>query len=336
MACLLELDNDLVITVKTERILIRYIRRYLSQYSSRLRFIPLMTDIGLVIKPGSMDVDTKSLLTQLKAFVHSWDMLIEQEKKWINQNGIKLIIADIVPWVLKSAAPAGAAAILISNFTWVEIYKELLTENVWEAYLECYQKADTAFIYPFSGEIEDYFKQTIEVGLVCRKFNEENAYRIKARYDKPIVYVSVGKSVELKKGIELEELPYQFLFTEGITLKGRNTKLLPIDTLNTHDYINAADYVVSKAGWGTVAEAVCAHKPMMILKRDEIKEDRVTAHKLAELGIALPVHISELDAENLRLCLTRLDSMKENYNDLPPRYTNCADKIAVQILGYLP
>lgn len=52
-----------------------------------------------------------------------------------------------------------------------------------------------------------------------------------------------------------------------------------MDTDNTHD-IKAAEYVITKAGWGTVAEAICAQKPMLVLRRDEVAEDRVTLQKL--------------------------------------------------------
>ena len=238
--------------------------------------------------------------------------------------------------VLKSAEASGVWSVLISNFTWVEIYKELLSENVWEAYLDCYQEADAVLLYPFYGEIKDYFRETSEVGLVSRRFDEFRVRRIRMKYEKPLVYLSVGKSVSLERDIIVDGLPYQFIYTQGLRLKGKNTEMLPVDTPNTHDYIRAADYVVTKAGWGTVAETVCACKPMIILKRDGIAEDRVTTQKLCELGVALPIQYSALNAENLGLYLGNLDALKEKYINLPPIYTNCADKTAEKILAYLP
>jgi len=185
------------------------------------------------------------------------------------------------------------------------------------------------------NKLQGYFKEIKDIGLSCRNLNDLNVQRIKGKYSKPIVYMSVGRSVNLQKEIDLEGLPYQFVYTEGIKLKGKNTELLPVNTDSTHDYINAADYVITKAGWGTVAEAICARKPMLVLRRDEVVEDRVTLKKLVELGIALPISTKDLNANYLSGLLRQLETMRENYKNLSSRYYNCSDKIAEQVLEYL-
>ena len=48
----------------------------------------------------------------------------------------------------------------------------------------------------------------------------------------------------------MEGLNFQFLYTEGITLKGKNAELLPSNIDNSHDYIKAVDYVITKEGRG--------------------------------------------------------------------------------------
>lgn len=45
---------------------------------------------------------------------------------------------------------------------------------------------------------------------------------IKQQFDKPIVFVSGGRSVELEEEIDGSHLNYQFIVTEGIQLSGDN------------------------------------------------------------------------------------------------------------------
>lgn len=332
---LLEQDENLCIEIKTGSNLIDFMRQSLLRYESRIVYHLMNTDLGLILKPGTMEVDKEVLLREIKRFVSTWDVLMEQETEWLTENKIDLVVSDIVPWIFKSARLAGVTSIFISNFTWAEIYQELFEEEVYLEYLRCYQETDLALLYPLAGQINGYFNATKEVGLSCRSFNDENVKRIKGKYDYPIVYMSVGRSVELEDIIDIVGLPYQFIYTDGIKLTGRNAELLCIDTENTQDYIKAADYIITKAGWGTVAEAICVQKPMLVLRRDEVVEDRVTLRNLLNLGIALPITTEELKANGIAELLGQLKLKKANYRDLSRIYSNCSSQIAEQLLSYL-
>ena len=51
----------------------------------------------------------------------------------------------------------------------------------------------------------------------------------------------------------------------------------------------AADYVITKAGWGTVAECLLSRKPMALFARDSVLEDRTTIRLLEEQGLAVKI-----------------------------------------------
>jgi UDP-N-acetylglucosamine transferase subunit ALG13 len=187
----------------------------------------------------------------------------------------------------------------------------------------------------YSSRIEYYesFKETKEVGLGCRFFNKENVENIKSHFKKSLVYVSVGRSVDLRETTNVEELPYIFLCTEGIELEGSNVIKIPVYTNNTQDYIKATDYVITTAGWSTVAEAVCAKKPMLVIKRDQVAEDRNTLEELTRLNIALPISIVEFNAADIYRLLSEVDNKRANFDRSPERYRNCAGEIAGAILS---
>jgi UDP-N-acetylglucosamine transferase subunit ALG13 len=248
---------------------------------------------------------------------------------------VDLIISDIVPWIFKCCKNLSIKSILISNFTWVEIYKELFNNDIYISYLECYKMADEGWLYPLYGYIKDYIENPKYLGLCCREFNDENIQSIKKAHKQPIVFVSVGRSVDLKEDINIEELPYDFIYTEGVKLTGKNTYKLSIDTLNTQDYIKAADYIITKAGWGTVAEAVCAKKPMLVIERNEIAEDRKTLENLSKLGVALTIKHNEFNKDDISMLLDKVKEKASSYNNLPNIYNNSVGDIANDILKYL-
>ncbi len=126
---LLQLDKNLDIVIRTGSNLINFMRQSLNKYTSRIGYHPMNTDVGLILKPGTMEIDREALLKEVKEFISKWEHLIGQEKEWIAQNQIYLVVSDIVPWVFKSTRLSGVKSVFISNFTWVEIYKCLLQNN---------------------------------------------------------------------------------------------------------------------------------------------------------------------------------------------------------------
>lgn len=100
------------------------------------------------------------------------------------------------------------------------------------------------------------FKQAKSVSVCARAFDEKAVQQIRDRFDKPIVFVSVGRSVDLEEEIDVSHLNYQFIVTEGIQLSGDNVLYLPKEVENTQDYIKASEMVITKAGFGTVAETM--------------------------------------------------------------------------------
>lgn len=117
---------------------------------------------------------------------------------------------------------------------------------------------DKFFLYELYNEaLTTYFKGYNYVGLVCREFDKDNVAKVRENFNKTLVFISVGRSVSLEKEINVEGLPYNFIVTEGLKLKGKNVTYIPIETENTHDYIKASDYGITKAGCGTVAECLC-------------------------------------------------------------------------------
>lgn len=143
--------------------------------------------------------------------------------------------------------------------------------------------------------------------MISRKKNSEEVEKIKRQHKRPIVFISMGASAEIEGEIDVSELPYDILFTRGITFSGENAFELPIDMINTPDYIAAADYVIVKGGWSTVAEVMLENKPAGLLFRGDFSEDNETRGFLTSRDHC--VEVTEADIHDLQGILKRLDSL---------------------------
>lgn len=296
---------------------------------SRLSVIKEAMDVGLVLKPMSFELDVPILEERIKQYIESWEQRIKREVQFLTYEKPDLIVSDIVPWMFHAAKQANVTSVLISNFTWVDIYGEYLNSELVKAYQDCYELADEVFMYEMSSSnIKERFIKYDELSLCARKFDVTQIEKIQSHYNQPLVFVSVGRSVDLAEEIEVSNEPYHFIVTEGIQLVGENVTYLAKETPNTHDYLCASEFVITKAGFGTIAEALLAKKKMAVIERDRIAEDRVTVEWLVNHGLALPIQYEK--GLHLSQLLKDLEQWTPNYGAV--NLSNDANKISKRLL----
>ena len=140
--------------------------------------------IGLVLKPMSFEIAGPRLESQVWEYVQSWDERIAKEVKFLGLLQPDLIVGDIVPWVFHSANRLQIKSVLMTNFTWVEIYKEYLSLPLVKAYQDSYALANEVLMYDLSGvQMKEQFIKYDEVSLCARPFDLLAVAEIQFRYD---------------------------------------------------------------------------------------------------------------------------------------------------------
>lgn len=325
---LLRIESDLKIVVKTGIPQGEFIESNFKD-ESRIEVLKETMDIGLILKPTSFDLDVLALEAKLDDYIKSWEERIQKEVTFLNEIQPKLIVSDIVPWVFQATKQVNIKSVLISNFTWVEIYEEYLKQEIIQRYQECYDLADNVLLYDFAipAMKQNYSKYEL-VSVCAREFNLDKVAKIKSCYEMPLVFVSVGRSVDLAEEIDVSNEPYHFIVTEGIQLVGENVTYLPKEVENTQDYILASQFIITKAGFGTVSEALLAKKKIAVIERPQIAEDRETVQLLVTRNLALPITYEKgLDLHNI---LQQLEDWIPSYEEVIIR--NDSKKIAKRLL----
>lgn len=321
---ILEANKNIKVIIKTGKAQGSFIRDVIGEFEDRVIYFFEAMDVGLVLKENSLDIDKEKLTEKVLEYLNSFEERIAKEIEFLHYYNINLIISDIVPWIFKCSKKLNISSILISNFTWVEIYKEHLSEEIVKQYMECYKLADKVLFYElYMDEMKEYIDNYKEVSFCSREFDLVKADKIKSSFKRPIVYLSVGRSVNLKDELDVSSLPYDFIVTDGIRVKGKNVYYLDKETPNTQDYLLASDFVITKAGWGTVSEALLGRKKIALLSRDNVAEDRNTIKKLKDMGLAIEVNF------NLEDILKDLEQFNPNFSkyNFKNSYKEIVDKI---------
>lgn len=132
----------------------------------------------------SCKIDAFCLERRVQEYVHSWDERITKEVKFVGSLLSDLIVSDIVPWIFHAANHLQIKSILMTNFTWIEIYKEYLSLALVKAYQDSYALADEVLIYDLSGvQMKEQFIKYDDVSLCARPFDLLVVAEIQSRYD---------------------------------------------------------------------------------------------------------------------------------------------------------
>lgn len=296
--------------------------------NDRLVIINQDLEPGITLKPGTLFVDKLLLQDKVSKYVDKFTELIEGAKNIFRTYEVDKVVCDIVPWALTAAKECKIPSVLMASFSWIEIYEEHLPELLIKPFREAFSNTDKVLLYELANEpTYKRFPDGIKVGLSARPFNNEAVQAIRDKYSgNPIVFLSIGGSNNGISGdIEVDDLPYTFITTKGLKVKGDNVVYLPVETNNTQDYIAASDYCISKAGWGTIAEILLARRPMALLERPDVAEDRMSIDTLLKRNEAISIKVEDLC--DIGAVLKRMEKKKWDIRKYNNDYKNIAKHI---------
>ena len=304
---LLDRDYEVLIVTGQRQCLIAsdYLR-------NRAQTVICNTDAGLAVQPGEISIDVQTTIKKVRNHVSSWN---ERISECVDAD---VYVVDIVPWSLLGARKKGIPSILMTSFTWIEQYEPFLPHELLDCYKNAFSLADRVFYYELANpSCRKFLGDGIDVGFAAREINSDEAARIRSRFNRPVVFISLGMSNSgLAQEFSVDALPYDFIVTSTVNLTGSNVVRLSPDNPNTQDFIAASDFCICKAGWSTVAEAMIAGVPFAALNRPDVAEDTMTISMLEQRGCGIGVEIEELNhIEEIIQRLKKLNGVEKHKNN---------------------
>lgn len=297
---------------------------------SRIRFrASQKMDIGLILKEGTLLVDVKTLEKQCVQYLKELPGRAEYEANWLKKNRIFSVLMDMPLWAVQACRIADVPMLYCGNFTWTEQYREFLAERIWTAYAQEYEKIRFGLLYALHNKQMLEFLSSAELketSVTARPFDKKRISELKSGNSK-ILFAALGMSASFTRDVFVKDDDLRVYATHRVPLTGDHVARLSEEVIDTQNYIAASDGVITKAGWGTVAECILARKPMALFSRDTVLEDRTTIALLEKMNLA--IRITEDDLENISGIWEKLQNLNTSAFDL---FYNASDEIAETLI----
>lgn len=326
-------NKEAIVYIKTDFERILFFKRNLVNYENQIVYFSSCCDVGLPLHEQTLEVDVEQLQEKIINELQEWPSYIKKELLFLQQQKVDIVISDVIPWILLAAKKGRIPSILLCNFTWYEMYKEFLPDELTRPYYEAYKTAGKIFLYTLgNNDILHHYSQAEQVSLVSRRSNKNAIAEISRKYKHPIIFVSVGKSISMDKEYNVSGIPGTFLITSGVRLKGENVIKLPLDLINTQDYIGASDYIISKTGWSTLAEIYLNQKKAAVIARGNNPEDNAVIEEIRRRKCGVLCTFDDL--EHIEEIMEKLDSIQtKTLNDF---YDDCERIVKSILLSTMP
>ena len=270
-----------------------------------------------------MDLD--GTLSACQALLANLPRLIEKETDFVKRQQIRLILGDIPPLAFEIAARTRIPSVAIANFTWSWIYQAYIKshpafESVVATMQALYRRATLALALPYAGGM-DIFPLQEPLSWIARAspLAKEEARRL---FNLPqlatVVLLSFG-------GLGLNRFPWSslthyrdfFFVTTGVANQNTDNMLcLPDAQRNYADLVRASDIVVTKPGYGIVADILSHQVPVLYTERGDFAEYDYLVRALSECATAEFIPQNRVMCGDLLPYLNRLLNKKPNWPEV--------------------
>jgi L-arabinokinase len=254
------------------------------------RLLPGPCDPGIVQR-DSVTHDDDASVTATRAFYREFDRHADDEVRRLDGLDVSLIVGDIPPAAFSVAARLGVPSLAIANFTWDWIYETMPglgdDSRTLASIRDAYRLATRALALPFAGGM-DVFPRCESLPLIARHASRTRGetrrqlepYGVDAV--RPMALLSFGGYG--LPGLAIDRLPgladWSILSTDRTA--GDSRALPGVITipesiflggdLRYEDLVAAADVVITKPGFGIIAECAANDTPLVYTSRGAFRE----------------------------------------------------------------
>ena len=257
-------------------------RWFFSSLGDNVHFHELDCDLGLV-QSDALRVNYDETLTDLADRLPFDPAEIRRLAQRLRRLHCHSVLCDIAPLGLAAAKAAQLPSVLVENFTWDWIYEGLAVQapalsDYAQLLRPMFQHAD---LHIQTQPVCEVVENAHQVGPVARAFRssaKETRSTLALKQSTPMVFISMGGTStsfpfteQLKSRFSCIDFVISGVGNE--VHKDQNVTLLPVQCpLHHPDLVRAADLVIGKAGYSTIAEVHASGTPFGYFVREDYPE----------------------------------------------------------------
>jgi L-arabinokinase len=276
----LEPDQPLaIVTAAPERLFSR-------EVPGPFEFRRVECDVGLAQK-GALVIDEDATAERYRRFAADRASRVAREAEWLRSSGARLVLGDIPPLAFEAAAAAGIPSVALGNFSWDWIYRHYAARQpalagAAEDAAAAYRRAHLLLELPFTCDVS-VFPRREPIALVARR-PRIAPHEARRRLELPsgrVVLLSFGglglAGFDPRALSPLRDYFFVMADEVGHEHLPDNARMVGSHTLDRAglaypDLIAASDVVVTKPGYGIVADAIAARTRMVYTDRGDFPE----------------------------------------------------------------
>jgi hypothetical protein len=337
-------DHDIVVRTSAPR------RLFDQTVRVPIRFLEGETDTG-VVQIDSVHLDEQATVDRAAEFYRALSTRAAAEAALLHEHDARLVISDAPPLACTAAAVAQIPSAVLSNFTWDWIYEGYdrqlaAAPDLLPAVRAAYAQAEEGWRLPLHGGFAT-IRRIIDVPFVARHARPDRTGRDVRRdlglpLDRALALLSFGGYGVV--GLQLDQLDCLDDIDVVLTapaaqldsIKGPVVRVAEEDIyahgLGYVDLVAAVDVVVTKPGYGIIADCVANHSAMLYTSRGRFVEYDVMVAEMPRY-----LRCEYLDLDSFLACRWR-DSLSRLLGQPPPPEqprTDGADVVASMILEKL-
>jgi hypothetical protein len=260
---------------------------------------PGLCDTGIV-QSSSITHDDPATVAAALEFYATFDQRVQAEVSALSDLDVQVIVGDIPPLAFATAAAMGVPSVAIGNFTWDWIYEThpgFLPDGATTIDLirDCYRRVDLALELPFPGGF-DIFNRVESLPLVTRVATQPAA-ATRAHFGLParshVALLSFGgyglPALDLA-AIDCRD-DWTIVTTDRVTADAIALPHVRViaereflgSAYRYEDLVNAVDVVMTKPGYGIIAECISTRTALVYTSRGEFREYDVLVSALPGL-----------------------------------------------------
>lgn len=234
------------------------------------------------IEHGGLSTDVGKTIAVANEFYARAEDIIAREAALLRDARIDILVFDVPPLSAEIASRAGVPSIAIANFTWDRIYRDYPdAEALVEKFARWYGRTTLALEVPLGHEVS-VFPTRRRIPIIARKSTANaNTVREELGLGPHTAAVLVALRDEMLPGGELPGDDPRVEFLTFGNARGPRVRRLPEEWQRRFpDVLAACDAVLSKPGYGIVAECIANRTPLLHLPRHGFAE---TPYLLSEM-----------------------------------------------------
>jgi L-arabinokinase len=250
---------------------------------------PVQTIDPGVVERDTLSIDPRASLVRLQSVLQTRDEIVHRESQFVRARSADLIAADI-PFLAGDVAKAAAVPCVgVGNFTWDWIYEPFVSDargrDLLEQIRRSHQNFDKLFHLPLGHEVRN-FKSVQEVPLIASQSRRprheiERRLGIVPNDTRPRVLIAMRGGLPDDVLFRAARQSPGFLFFLPIPATGQaadNVKTLDANTgeLDFTDILSVCNAVVSKVGYGILADCIAAKTALLYPRREGFREDEIS------------------------------------------------------------